>query len=190
MAATEVEQIKQRIEMIDLEAAQKEIAAGVKLIDVREQNEWDESHLEAAAHIPQGELMERIDEVAPDAAERVILHCRTDNRSARMAELLEGMGYDNVAVIRGGIVAWEDAGLPTVSDSGLTREQRNRYSRHTLLPEVGVEGQLKLLNAKVLLLGAGGLGAPRPPAPSSRTLAFRSLSCPSTPTSSSRVWRE
>jgi molybdopterin/thiamine biosynthesis adenylyltransferase len=63
-------------------------------------------------------------------------------------------------VIRGGMVAWEEANLPTVSDSGLTREQRNRYSRHTLLPEVGVEGQLKMLNAKVLLIGAGGLGAP------------------------------
>ena len=63
-------------------------------------------------------------------------------------------------MVEGGIVAWENAGLPTVSDSGLTKEQRMRYSRHTLLPEVGVEGQLKLLNSKVLLLGAGGLGAP------------------------------
>jgi molybdopterin/thiamine biosynthesis adenylyltransferase/rhodanese-related sulfurtransferase len=160
MAATDTEKIKQRIEMLDLDAAQAEIAAGTKLIDVREQNEWDESHLEAAVHIPQGELIERVDEVAADASERVLLYCRTDNRSARMADLLEGMGYDNVAVVRGGIVAWDEAGLPTVSDSGLTREQRNRYSRHTLLPEVGVEGQVKLLNAKVLLLGAGGLGAP------------------------------
>jgi sulfur-carrier protein adenylyltransferase/sulfurtransferase len=160
MAAPETDLIKQRIEMIDLDAAQAEISAGVKLIDVREQNEWDESHLEAAVHIPQGELMERVDEVTTDSAERVLLYCRTDNRSARMADLLEGMGYENVAVIRGGIVAWDEAGLPTVSDSSLTREQRNRYSRHTLLPEVGVEGQVKLLNAKVLLLGAGGLGAP------------------------------
>jgi sulfur-carrier protein adenylyltransferase/sulfurtransferase len=160
MAATETDQIKQRIEMIDLDAAQAEIAAGTRLIDVREQNEWDDSHLEAAVHIPQGELMERVGGVAADGSERVLLYCRTDNRSARMADLLEGMGYDNVAVIRGGIVAWDEAGLPTVSDSGLTREQRNRYSRHTLLPEVGVDGQVKLLNARVLLLGAGGLGAP------------------------------
>jgi sulfur-carrier protein adenylyltransferase/sulfurtransferase len=148
------------VEMIDLDAARREIAAGVKLIDVRERNEWDESHIEVAEHVPQGELIERIDELAPDPAERLLLHCRTDNRSAKMAAELAELGYDNVGVIEGGIVAWERAGLPTRSDSGLTREQRMRYSRHTLLDEVGVEGQRKLLDAKVLLLGAGGLGAP------------------------------
>ena len=155
-----VDEIKQRVEMLPLERAREEIEAGTKLIDVREQNEWDESHLGAAIHVPQGELLERLDEVAPDAAERLLLHCRTDNRSARMAEVLSGLGYENVAVLEGGIVAWEEAGLPTESDSGLTRAQRMRYSRHTLLPEVGVEGQLRMLNSKVLLLGAGGLGAP------------------------------
>jgi sulfur-carrier protein adenylyltransferase/sulfurtransferase len=147
-------------QMIDLDAAQRELADGTKLIDVREQNEWDESHIAAAVHIPQGELIERLDEIAPDASERLLLHCRTDNRSAKMAEELASLGYDNVGVVEGGIVAWENAGLPTVSNSGLTREQRMRYSRHTLLSEVGVEGQLKMLNSKVLLLGAGGLGAP------------------------------
>ncbi len=159
-ASEPTEEIKQRIELIGLDRAREELAAGTKLIDVREQNEWDESHLEAAIHVPQGELVERIDELAPDRSERLLLHCRTDNRSSRMAEILEGLGYDNVAVIEGGIVAWEEAGLPTLSDSGLTKDQRMRYSRHTLLPEVGVEGQLKLLHSKVLLLGAGGLGAP------------------------------
>ncbi len=148
------------IELLDLEAAQRELAGGARLIDVREQNEWDESHIEAALHVPQGELVERLDEVAPDSSERLLLHCRTDNRSSKMAEELAELGYDNVAVVEGGIVAWEGAGLPTKSDSGLSKEQRMRYSRHTLLPEVGVEGQLKMLNAKVLLLGAGGLGAP------------------------------
>jgi sulfur-carrier protein adenylyltransferase/sulfurtransferase len=148
------------LEMLDLDAAQREIATGTKLIDVREQNEWDESHIEAAVHVPQGELVERLDEVAPDTSERLLLHCRTDNRSSKMAAELASLGYDNVAVVEGGIVAWEGAGLPTVNNSGLTREQRLRYSRHTLLSEVGVEGQLKMLNAKVLLLGAGGLGAP------------------------------
>ena len=147
-------------QMIDLDAAQREIAEGTKLIDVREQNEWDESHIEAAVHVPQGELVERLDEIAPDSSERLLLHCRTDNRSAKMAEELASLGYDNVGVVEGGIVAWEKAGLPTINNSGLTREQRMRYSRHTLLSEVGVEGQLKMLNAKVLLLGAGGLGAP------------------------------
>src|SRR5262245_6859645 len=139
------------IELLDLDSAREEIGAGAKLIDVREQNEWDESHIEQALHVPQGELVERLDEVAPDTSERLLLHCRTDNRSSRMAAELAGLGYDNVAVVEGGIVAWEDAGLPTVNASGLTKEQRMRYSRHTLLPEVGVEGQLKLLNSKVLL---------------------------------------
>jgi molybdopterin/thiamine biosynthesis adenylyltransferase/rhodanese-related sulfurtransferase len=151
---------RQRLELLPVERAREEIDAGVRLIDVREQNEWDDSHLEAATHIPQGQLIERIDEVAPDRSERLLLHCRTDNRSARMAQELAGLGYENVAVIEGGILAWEQAGLPTESGSGLTAEQRMRYSRHTLLPEVGVDGQLKLLNSKVLLLGAGGLGAP------------------------------
>jgi molybdopterin/thiamine biosynthesis adenylyltransferase/rhodanese-related sulfurtransferase len=158
--STATDQGRRGIELISLDQAQAEIADGVKLIDVREQSEWDESHLEAALHVPQGELVERIDEISPDTSQRILLHCRTDNRSSRMAEELEGLGYDNVGVVEGGIVAWEDAGLPTVNASGLTKDQRNRYSRHTLLPEVGVEGQLKLLNAKVLLLGAGGLGAP------------------------------
>jgi molybdopterin/thiamine biosynthesis adenylyltransferase/rhodanese-related sulfurtransferase len=148
------------VQMVDLESAKREVDAGTKLIDVREQHEWDESHIEAAEHVPMGELVSRLDEVAPDTAERVLLHCRTDNRSAQMAEELASLGYEDVGVVEGGIVAWEGAGLPTVSASGLTRDQRNRYSRHTLLPEVGVDGQLKLLNSKVLLLGAGGLGAP------------------------------
>jgi molybdopterin/thiamine biosynthesis adenylyltransferase/rhodanese-related sulfurtransferase len=158
--ANESDQIKQRVEMIPVERARAEIESGISLIDVREQNEWDDSHLEAATHVPQGELVERIDELAPDRSERLLLHCRTDNRSARMAEELAGLGYENVAVIEGGIVAWEEAGHPTASDSRLTAEQRMRYSRHTLLPEIGVEGQRKLLDSKVLLLGAGGLGAP------------------------------
>jgi molybdopterin/thiamine biosynthesis adenylyltransferase/rhodanese-related sulfurtransferase len=148
------------VELIDLETARREIESGTKLIDVREQQEWDESHIEAAEHVPMGELVARLDEVAPDTSERVLLHCRTDNRSAQMAGELASLGYEDVGVVEGGIVAWEKAGLPTINASGLTREQRNRYSRHTLLAEVGVEGQLKLLNSKVLLLGAGGLGAP------------------------------
>jgi sulfur-carrier protein adenylyltransferase/sulfurtransferase len=160
MAVNPTDEIKQRIEMISLDQAREEIEAGAKLIDVREPHEWEESHLEPAVHVPQGELVERIDEIAPDTSERLVLYCRTDNRSARSADALEQFGYENVAVITGGIVAWEEAGLPTASEAALTREQRMRYSRHTLLPEVGVEGQVKLLDSRVLLLGAGGLGAP------------------------------
>jgi sulfur-carrier protein adenylyltransferase/sulfurtransferase len=158
-AAEAIERVKERIELISRDRVRDELAAGAKLIDVREQNEWDESHLAEATHVPQGELIERIDGLA-DPSDRVLLYCRTDNRSSRAADALQGLGYENVAVIERGIVGWEEAGLPTVSDSGLTAEQRMRYSRHTLLPEVGVEGQLKLLDSKVLLIGAGGLGAP------------------------------
>ena len=80
------------IEMLNLDAARAEIADGVKLIDVREQNEWDEAHIAEATLVPQGELVERIDEVAPDTSERVLLHCRTDNRSSKMAIELASLG--------------------------------------------------------------------------------------------------
>ncbi len=159
--AEPLEQIKERIDLIPLDEAREEIESGdVELIDVREPHEWDEAHLEPATHVPQGELLERIDELVPDRSERVLLYCRTDNRSSRAADALQGLGYDNVGVIRGGIVGWQEAGLPVVEPEGLTAQQRMRYSRHTLLPEVGVDGQVKLLNSKVLLIGAGGLGAP------------------------------
>src|SRR5918996_912194 len=163
MAATAepIEQIKQRIELISREQAREEIASGeAKLIDVREPHEWNEAHLAEATHVPQGELLERIDELVPDTSERVLLYCRTDNRSSRAADALRSLGYDNVGVIERGIVGWTEEDLPVVSESGLSPDQRDRYSRHTMLPEVGVDGQLKLLNSKVLLIGAGGLGSP------------------------------
>jgi sulfur-carrier protein adenylyltransferase/sulfurtransferase len=160
-AVEPIEQVKERIDLIPLADARGEIEGGeTKLIDVREQHEWDEAHLDGATHVPQGELLERIEEVVPDRSQPVLLYCRTDNRSSRAADALRRLGYDNVRVLRGGIVGWQEAGLPVVAPEGLTEDQRMRYSRHTLLPEVGVEGQLKLLNSKVLLIGAGGLGAP------------------------------
>jgi molybdopterin/thiamine biosynthesis adenylyltransferase/rhodanese-related sulfurtransferase len=159
--AEPIERIKGRIELISRERAQEEIAsADALLIDVREPHEWDEAHLVEAEHVPQGELLERIDELAPDTDQRVLLYCRTDNRSSRAADALQSLGYGNVGVIEEGIVGWLDAELPVIAKHALTKDQRMRYSRHTLLPEVGVEGQVKLLESKVLLLGAGGLGAP------------------------------
>jgi len=161
--ATEpIEQIKSRIEEIDPASAREEVERGdALLIDVREPHEWDESHIEGAKLLPQGSVAERIEEVAPDRARRLVLHCRVGNRSARVADALKSeLGYENVASVTGGIEAWREAGLGVIEAEGLSREQRMRYSRHTLLPEVGVEGQLKLLDAKVLLVGAGGLGAP------------------------------
>jgi sulfur-carrier protein adenylyltransferase/sulfurtransferase len=163
MASAEpIELVRSRIEEIDPADAREELAAGdAVLVDTREQNEWDEAHLEGATLVPPATVADRIADVAPDRSQRIVLYCRVGNRSARAADLLESeLGYEDVASIAGGIEAWQQAGLPVVAPEGLSAEQRMRYSRHTLLPEVGVEGQIKLLNANVLLVGAGGLGSP------------------------------
>jgi sulfur-carrier protein adenylyltransferase/sulfurtransferase len=163
MASAEpIELVRSRIEEIDPADASEELAGGdAVLVDTREQNEWDEAHLEGATLVPPATVADRIEQVAPDRSQRVVLYCRVGNRSARAADLLESeLGYEDVASIAGGIEAWQQAGLPVVAPEGLSAEQRMRYSRHTLLPEVGVEGQLKLLTANVLLVGAGGLGSP------------------------------
>ncbi|HSI79341.1 MAG TPA: molybdopterin-synthase adenylyltransferase MoeB [Solirubrobacterales bacterium] len=160
-AADTIEQVKARIEEVTPAEARGEIERGeVVLLDTRELTEWNESHLEGATLVPPVEVVERADEVAPDAGQRVLIYCASGNRSARAADALQNLGYENVASVAGGIKAWEAEGHPVVAASGLTPEQRMRYSRHTLLSEVGVEGQAKLLESKVLLLGAGGLGSP------------------------------
>jgi molybdopterin/thiamine biosynthesis adenylyltransferase/rhodanese-related sulfurtransferase len=151
----------QTIEEIEPFEAAEEIEGGdVVLVDTREPHEYQEAHLENGKLVPPGLLGDQIGEAAPDKSARTILYCRSGNRSAIAAAQLQALDYDNVASMSGGILAWQEQGLPVVSASGMTAEQRDRYSRHTLLPEVGVDGQLKMLNAKVLLLGAGGLGAP------------------------------
>ena len=156
-----LEVIRSRIEELNAAEARDEIEAGdAVLIDTREPHEWEEAHLEGATLVPPAQVMERIGELVPDRSQRVLLYCATGNRSARAADTLQSAGYENVANVAGGIQTWQDLGLPVVAPQGMTREQRMRYSRHTLLPEVGVEGQLKLLDSKVLLIGAGGLGSP------------------------------
>ena len=154
-------QMKQRVEEIEPFEAAEEIGGGdVVLIDTREPHEYQEAHLENGKLVPPGLLGDEIAEAAPDKSARTIIYCRSGNRSFLAAEQLEALGYTDVASLAGGILAWQEQGLPVVAASGMTAEQRDRYSRHTLLPEVGVDGQLKMLNAKVLLVGAGGLGAP------------------------------
>jgi molybdopterin/thiamine biosynthesis adenylyltransferase/rhodanese-related sulfurtransferase len=149
------------IEEIQPFEASEEIGGGdVVLIDTREPHEYQEVHLEGGKLVPPGLLGDEIESAAPDKGARTILYCRSGNRSALAAAQMQRLGYTNVASMEGGILAWQEQGLPVVATQGMTAEQRERYSRHTLLPEVGVDGQLKLLNAKVLLLGAGGLGAP------------------------------
>ncbi|HET7052644.1 MAG TPA: molybdopterin-synthase adenylyltransferase MoeB [Solirubrobacterales bacterium] len=154
-------QTKQQVEEIEPFEAQQEIEGGdVVLVDTREPHEYQEAHLENGKLVPPGLLGDQIGAAAPDKSARTILYCRSGNRSYKAAEQLQALGYENVASVAGGILAWQEQGLPVVSASGMTPEQRERYSRHTLMPEVGVDGQLKMLNAKVLLIGAGGLGAP------------------------------
>ncbi len=154
-------QIKQQVEEIEpFEAAQEIEGGDVVLVDTREPHEYQEAHLENGKLVPPGLLGDEIATAAPDKSARTIIYCRSGNRSYKAAEQMQALGYENVASMAGGILAWQEQGLPVVAASGMTAEQRDRYSRHTLLPEVGVNGQLKMLNAKVLLVGAGGLGAP------------------------------
>jgi molybdopterin/thiamine biosynthesis adenylyltransferase/rhodanese-related sulfurtransferase len=154
-------QVKAPVEEIEpFEAAQEIEGGDVVLVDTREPHEYQEAHLENGKLVPPGLLRDEIAAAAPDKSARTILYCRSGNRSYKAAEQMEALGYTDVASMAGGILAWQEQGLPVLATEGMTPEQRDRYSRHTLLPEVGVDGQLKMLNAKVLLLGAGGLGAP------------------------------
>jgi molybdopterin/thiamine biosynthesis adenylyltransferase/rhodanese-related sulfurtransferase len=134
---------------------------GTVLVDVREQHEFEEAHLPGAVHVPRGHLESRIEGAAGDRSERVILYCASGNRSALAAKTLaDELGYERAESMTGGITLWKDRGYEVETPRRLTAEQRERYSRHILIPEIGLEGQLKLLDAKVLLLGAGGLGSP------------------------------
>src|SRR3954447_1502062 len=161
MATTGADTERKQVEEIEpFEAAQEIEGGDVVLIDTREPHEYQEAHLEDGKLVPPGLLRDEIATAAPDKSARTILYCRSGNRSYKAAEQMEALGYTDVASMAGGILAWQEQGLPVLAAEGMTAEQRDRYSRHTLLPEVGVDGQLKLLNAKVLLLGAGGLGAP------------------------------
>jgi molybdopterin/thiamine biosynthesis adenylyltransferase/rhodanese-related sulfurtransferase len=152
---------KTQIKELSPTEAKSEIdAGGVALVDTREPHEYEEAHIEGGRLVPPGLLRDEIASVVPDRSQRVVLYCRSGNRSGKAAQEMAELGYENVANVEGGILAWQEQGLPVVTAEGLTPEQRMRYSRHTLIPEVGVDGQIKLLNAKVLLIGAGGLGSP------------------------------
>jgi molybdopterin/thiamine biosynthesis adenylyltransferase/rhodanese-related sulfurtransferase len=131
------------------------------LVDVREQHEFEEAHIPGAIHVPRGHLESRIEGKVGDKSRPVVLYCASGQRSALAAHTLQSLlGYDDVASMTGGITLWKDRGFEVETPRSLDADQKNRYSRHVLLPEVGIEGQLALLDAKVLLLGAGGLGSP------------------------------
>jgi sulfur-carrier protein adenylyltransferase/sulfurtransferase len=158
-----IRKIKEQIEEVDPKEVHEvvENGNGAVIVDVREQHEFDESHLPGAVHVPRGHLESRIEGSAPDKSQRVILYCASGNRSALAAHTMHDLlGYEDVSSMRGGITLWKDRGYEVEVPRALTAEQRERYSRHLLIPEIGLEGQLKLLDARVLLLGAGGLGSP------------------------------
>ncbi len=134
--------------------------ARISLVDVREQDEWVQGHIPDAIWIPRGYLEQKIEDAVPDKASPVILYCASGNRSVLGAKSLQQLGYTNVKSMAGGFSRWKGSGMPWKVPKVMTPEQEMRYSRHTLLPEVGVKGQLKLLEASVLCIGAGGLGSP------------------------------
>ncbi len=154
-------QIKSRINEVDPAEVREQMGNGAVIVDVRETEEFGTGHIPGAKHVPRGYLESRIEGAVPDHTQHVILYCASGNRSAYTARtMIEDLGYENVESMRGGITLWKDRGYEVDVPRTLTAEQRERYSRHLLLPEVGIEGQQKLLDAKVLLLGAGGLGSP------------------------------
>ncbi len=156
-----IRQIKQQVDEVDPAEVSEHLGNGIVLVDVRESEEWDRGHIPGAVHVPRGYLESRIEGAVGDRDARVVLYCASGQRSALAAHTLqELLGYSNVASMTGGITLWKDRGYKVEVPTVLSREQKERYGRHLLLPEIGAEGQSKLLGAKVLLLGAGGLGAP------------------------------
>jgi sulfur-carrier protein adenylyltransferase/sulfurtransferase len=156
-----LQQVRSEISELDASRARELVDAGAAVVvDVREQDEWDEGHIPGAVHIPRGYLESRIERAAPHLSGQVLLYCSAGNRSAFAAKTLEEMGYEDVVSLAGGFTDWKRNGFPIELQSGLDAPRRARYSRHLLIPEVGEQGQLKLLDSKVLLIGAGGLGSP------------------------------
>ena len=130
------------------------------IIDVRETAEWDQGHLPGAIHVPRGFLESRIGGVTSGTDQELLISCASGQRSLLAAKTLADMGFSNVTNLAGGFARWKQNNYPVEVPRILSPAQRSRYSRHVLIPEVGEEGQLKLLDSKVLLIGAGGLGSP------------------------------
>src|SRR3712207_5385127 len=160
-----IRNIKSQIDEVDPSEVHGELARNgdraIVIVDVRESEEWDAGHIPGAVHVPRGYLESRIEGAVRDRDADVVLYCASGNRSALAAHTLkELLGYRNVRSITGGITLWKDRGYEVEVPRQFSKEQRERYGRHLLLPEIGLEGQVKLLESKVLLLGAGGLGSP------------------------------
>ena len=155
-----LDRARQGVREADATTARALQADGATFVDVREQDEVDQGALPGAIHIPRGFLEMRVENAIPDRDVPVVVYCAGGTRSLFGAETLQHLGYTNVRSLAGGFNAWKSAGLPWAIPQTLTPDQRRRYSRHLILPEVGEVGQRKLLDARVLIVGAGGLGSP------------------------------
>src|SRR5579871_4864519 len=169
--ANHLKDVKSKIRETDVETLRKTVeaqkgkagdgnGAGPILVDVREKDEWVEGSIPGARWIPRGFLELRIEDQVPEKSAEIVLYCAGGTRSALAAKALGELGYTNVKSLAGGFSAWKRAGLPFDRPFVMTQEQSLRYARHTMLPEMGEAGQVKLLKSKVLCLGAGGLGSP------------------------------
>jgi molybdopterin/thiamine biosynthesis adenylyltransferase/rhodanese-related sulfurtransferase len=150
---------KAQIREIDGDEAEPRLGSSV-VLDVREPDEYEQGAIPGAVHIPRGHLEGQVEGKVPDKSRPVIVHCASGFRSAFAAKTLQDLGYTDVVSLAGGFNRWKDEGRPWGEPRTLNADQRNRYHRHLLLPEVGAAGQQKLLDSRVLLLGAGGLGSP------------------------------
>jgi len=157
-------EIRSNVKLISLEALKERLESRAQkpftLVDVREKDEVRAGYIPTAVHIPRGFLEMQAEQKLPNKSEEIIVYCAGGTRSAFAAKTLAELGYENVTSANPGFVRWKDLKYPVEQPADLTPAQLDRYSRHILLPEVGERGQEKLLKAKVLLLGAGGLGAP------------------------------
>jgi len=134
---------------------------GYRIIDVREELEWNDGHIPSATLVPLGDVLDRIESVVPDKATPLLVHCAAGARSARAVGRMQSIGYTNAVSMRGSPLDWRRLGGEREAPQPLlTPEQQRRYSRQLLIPEIGQKGQRKLLDGKVLLIGAGGLGSP------------------------------
>src|SRR5918911_3383492 len=157
-----LQQLRSEIPETSPEDVRRRLERGdkVQVLDVRERDEVEHGVVPSARHLGRAHLESRVEDVIPDKSAPVVAYCASGVRSLFAAKTLKDLGYTDVVSMTGGFTRWRDLGydyeIPTVLDPS----QRDRYSRHLLLPEVGEEGQRKLLDAKVLCIGAGGLGSP------------------------------
>lgn len=156
-------QVKASIREVSVEETKSRVLDrpdGPVLLDVRERDEYEQGFIPRAQWIPRGFLELKIEDAVPERSQEIVIYCAGGTRSAFAAQALNQLGYEKVSSMAGGFRAWKNAGFAFERPRVLNPEQLKRYSRHIMLPEVGEKGQGKLLDAKVLFIGAGGLGSP------------------------------